>query len=62
MQTVLGEQGIEQECLAHGLALDRSELPPTIRRGVAGLPPPEGMSRVKASKIAYKPVSLALGE
>lgn len=26
-----------------------------------GLPPPEGVSRVKASKIVYKPVGLALG-
>jgi hypothetical protein len=26
-----------------------------------GLPPPEGVSRVKASKSVYKPVGLALG-
>lgn len=26
-----------------------------------GLPPPEGVSRVKESKIVYKPVGLALG-
>lgn len=28
---------------------------------MGGLPPPEGVSRVKASKIVYKPVGLALG-